>query len=189
MQECSNYEELNTHDRSHHETNNGSALQCDDSFHGMRWYRFMGDGGTTMPTSCVPLNRCGTHHPGWLQGSHPTQEEWTVYRSVCFTWPGDCCKWSTIIRVRNCGEFYLYDLTKAPVCDSRYCSKGKGKTENTTCLGYLKRKNERSSIENGERWRSMIWAWKKRISIVELWYHVLLVAMLSSELQPFKVEG
>ena len=39
------------------------------------WYRFTGAAVDRMPTSCVPINRCGTHVPGWLAGSHPSHEE------------------------------------------------------------------------------------------------------------------
>ena len=91
-----------------------------------KWHRFMGAAGTAMPTSCVPIHRCGTHAPGWLQGSHPTKEQGVVTRKVCFHWSGNCCKWSVNINVRDCGEFYVYKLPKSPVCSLRYCAEQKG---------------------------------------------------------------
>lgn len=75
-----------------------------------------------MPTSCVPTHRCGTHAPGWLSGDHPTEDQGVVTRKVCFHWSGDCCKWNVNIKVRNCGEYHVYQLLKTPVCNLRYCA-------------------------------------------------------------------
>ena len=74
-----------------------------------------------MPTSCVAKNRCGTHAPGWLNGQHPKVEEGVVTRQVCFHWGDNCCNWSNNVKVRNCGEFYVYELRKTPQCQLRYC--------------------------------------------------------------------
>ncbi|KAK3731079.1 hypothetical protein QZH41_007969 [Actinostola sp. cb2023] len=89
-----------------------------------KWYRFTGTAGSAMPTKCVPGRHCGTHAPGWLSGSHPTQAEGMVTRKVCFTWGNNCCRWNNSIRVRNCGEFYVYELGKTPLCNLRYCGNG-----------------------------------------------------------------
>ena len=89
----------------------------------------MGAAGTAMPTACVPTHRCGTHAPGWLQGGHPTEEQGVVTKKVCFHWSGNCCKWSVNIRVRDCGEFYVYNFPKTPVCYLKYCAEQKGITE------------------------------------------------------------
>ena len=32
------------------------------------WYRFQGQAGTKMATSCVPFKRCDGQRPGWLKG-------------------------------------------------------------------------------------------------------------------------
>ena len=94
-----------------------------------KWHRLMGAAGTAMPTACVPTHRCGTHAPGWLQGGHPTEEQGVVTKKVCFHWSGNCCKWSVNIRVRDCGEFYVYNFPKTPVCYLKYCAEQKGITE------------------------------------------------------------
>ena len=91
------------------------------------WHRFMGEAGTVMPTSCVTMHHCGTHAPGWLEGSHPIVDKGAVTRKVCFHWTSNCCTWSTNIKVRNCGEFYVYKLEDTPVCRLRYCVENKGK--------------------------------------------------------------
>ena len=85
------------------------------------WFRFQGDAGTKMPTSCVPDWRCGTVQPGWLSGSHPTETEGEVERTVCFRRGNDCCQHSIAIKVRNCGSYYIYYLFKTK-CNHRYCS-------------------------------------------------------------------
>ncbi|KAK3736078.1 hypothetical protein QZH41_006891 [Actinostola sp. cb2023] len=89
-----------------------------------KWYRFTGAAGSAMSTKCVPGRHCGSHAPGWLSGSHPTQAEGMVTRKVCFTWGNNCCRWNNSIRVRNCGEFYVYELGKTPLCNLRYCGNG-----------------------------------------------------------------
>ena len=92
-----------------------------------KWHRFMGAAGNAMPTSCVPKHRCGTHAPGWLKGDHPTKEQGVVSRQVCFHWWWSCCLWNVYIKVRNCGEYYVYQLPQTPVCYLRYCTEKTGK--------------------------------------------------------------
>ena len=85
------------------------------------WFRFQGDAGTKMPINCVPYRMCGTVLPGWLSGSHPTETEGIVSRTVCFTDREICCKHSVSIKVRNCGSHYVYNLPKTR-CSRHYCS-------------------------------------------------------------------
>ena len=99
----------------------GNVLRCDQRDLTKGWYRFSGQAGSAMPTKCVAKNYCGTHAPGWMQGSHPTQAQGAVTRKVCYHWNNNCCNWSNNIRVRNCGGFYVYELDKTPVCHLRYC--------------------------------------------------------------------
>ena len=121
--ECKNYKVLNTKDRSMSQPK-GNILKCDKNDLTKGWYRFTGDAGSTMATKCVPKNYCGTHAPGWMSGPHPSQAEGIVTRKVCYNWNNKCCNWNNNIRVRNCGGFYVYELTKTPVCSLRYCGSG-----------------------------------------------------------------
>lgn len=86
-----------------------------------------------MANKCVPINHCNTNAPGWLNGSHPQNEdEGEVMRTVCFHWKNDCCHWKTQIKVRICGGFYLYYLKKNALGDKfnyRYCGNGGGKEQ------------------------------------------------------------
>ncbi|CAH3175999.1 unnamed protein product [Porites lobata] len=117
--QCQNYASLNSGNRkitypyNHHYCDNGI---------GPGWFRFVGSAGTRMPTSCPPTGRCGTSAPGWLNGGHPTVADGQVSRQVCFHWNGNCCLWSTNIKVRNCGSYYVYYLSGTPSgCHLRYC--------------------------------------------------------------------
>ncbi|EDO46575.1 predicted protein [Nematostella vectensis] len=122
--ECRRYTVFNRFDRAIGNTAQNS-LKCDQrDLPGNLWYRFLGAAGNAMPTSCVPVRRCGTHAPGWMVGSHPSLRNSLVTRKVCYHWSGSCCRWSNNIKVRNCGGFYVYQLPKTPVCMLRYCGRG-----------------------------------------------------------------
>ncbi|KAL9987886.1 hypothetical protein ACROYT_G002264 [Oculina patagonica] len=126
---CSNYRFLNESNRAK-TYNKPSPYICDSSLSG--WYRFGGEAGSQMPESCVKERHCGTHAPGWLNGSHPTVADGAVKRKVCFHWSKRCCRWSTVIEVRNCGGFYVYKLHRPPACTLRYCGNGLSPTTAST---------------------------------------------------------
>ena len=88
------------------------------------WYRFQGAAGDRMPDKCVPLHHCGTRNPGWLKGIHPNVSEGAVTREVCYHTQGGCCSRSSIIKVKNCGSYYVYELQRPPGCSYRYCGRG-----------------------------------------------------------------
>ena len=90
------------------------------------WYRFTGAAGDRMPTSCVEPDSCGTHAPGWLDGSHPSAEEGIVTRRVCYHWSSNCCYRKNEIQIKKCNGFYVYRLIKLPECDLRYCGSNAG---------------------------------------------------------------
>ncbi|EDO28690.1 predicted protein, partial [Nematostella vectensis] len=74
-----------------------------------------------IPTSCVAKHYCTAHAPGWMTSPHPSVADGVVTRTVCYNWDNGCCHWSNNIRVRNCGEFYVYELSAPPNCYLRYC--------------------------------------------------------------------
>ena len=115
--ECSNYKTLSEPDRAQ---GYKGIVRCDRSLI-KGWYRFQGGAGKQMPDKCVPKQQCGTHAPGWLNGSHPSVADGAVQRKVCFHWSSGCCQWSQDIRVRNCGGFYVYELPPTRYCSLRYC--------------------------------------------------------------------
>ncbi len=85
------------------------------------WYRFEGAAGTQMPETAPSTYSCGTHAPGWLNGSHPSAADGVVSRQACFHFFSDTCNWSSTINVVNCGSFFLYELADPGVCRLRYC--------------------------------------------------------------------
>lgn len=90
------------------------------------WYRFAGEAGTQIATSCVPQDRCHTVSPGWMDGAHPSVQDGVVMRTVCFHRLGECCRWETTIRVRKCEGFYVYQLHYPPMCKMGYCGNSGG---------------------------------------------------------------
>ncbi|XP_044181282.1 uromodulin-like isoform X1 [Acropora millepora] len=118
--ECQNYQVLSNADRK--VTNDDTPLLCDNTL-GPAWFRFQGDAGTKMPTSCIPSSKCGTHATGWLNGTHPETHEGKVTRQVCFSF-SSCCYWSVNIQVKNCSGYYLYYISGTPsrnTCHLRFC--------------------------------------------------------------------
>ncbi|XP_066022761.1 uromodulin-like [Pocillopora verrucosa] len=122
---CYNYRNLSDADRKSTYNTPYGREKCDDDSSSIifgKWYRFVGDAGTKMPTQCVPDNRCGAVLSGWLKGGHPTLADGEVSSRVCFTRGGDCCKKASKIHVKDCGSYFIYQLQKVPTCDLRYCS-------------------------------------------------------------------
>ena len=117
LSECQNYGGLNSYTRK---ITYSYGSYCDSGI-GPGWFRFEGSAGTRMTTLCPPGYRCGTHATGWLNGGHPTVADGQVSRQVCFHYSQNCCHWSTNIKVRNCGSYYVYYLNGTPNCSLRYC--------------------------------------------------------------------
>ena len=152
MDECKNYTLLNEGDRSQGNTLQ-TSIRC-DRYLVTGWYRFQGDAGDRMPNKCVLQYRCGTEHPGWLNGTHPTVAEGVVTRQVCYYGGGrqrrsDCCYYSNLVRVKNCSSYYVYELQKLSFSYPclRYCGNaGAGRLQSISGLIVFKTKNEFKDI-------------------------------------------
>ncbi|CAH3133175.1 unnamed protein product [Porites lobata] len=118
--ECQNYGSLDNADRK---ITYGRPNNSCDSGIGPGWFRFEGSAGTRMPTSCPPTHRCNADATGWMNGAQPSVADGQVSRQVRFHWiDSGCCQWSTNIKVRNCGSYYVYYLSGTPGgCHLRYC--------------------------------------------------------------------
>ena len=81
---------------------------------GPAWFRFLGDAGSKMSSSCVPKHRCEAHASGWLNGTHPTKADGIVTRQVCFTFADSCCRREINVKVRNCGKYFVYFIKGTP---------------------------------------------------------------------------
>lgn len=111
---------LNGGDRTQRNTLQNNP-RCDGKDLPPGWYRFQGAAGYRMADKCIPMFRCGTDAPGWLSGTHPTVAEGLVTRNVCYNWHSNCCNLNNTIRVRNCGAYFVYELSYTPTCPARYC--------------------------------------------------------------------
>eukprot|EP00118_Oscarella_pearsei_P017842 m.179541 g.179541 ORF g.179541 m.179541 type:complete len:343 (+) comp39221_c0_seq12:624-1652(+) len=89
------------------------------------WNRIDDTLGGQMSETCPPsLHVCGTDAPGWLQGTHPIRFGVETPDKGCFLWEGNCCNWSTDVKVLRCGTFYVYNLPLTPVSYLAYCGRG-----------------------------------------------------------------
>ncbi|XP_068679572.1 uncharacterized protein [Montipora foliosa] len=87
------------------------------------WYRFLFFASMATNYYSGSTRYCDTWGRGWLTGSHPTVSDGIVNRKVCFAHSSSSrCPYSTYIKVRNCGKFYVYKLKPTPVCNLRYCT-------------------------------------------------------------------
>lgn len=120
---CNHYTVL---DQAWRSTNTTSKFKmCDRRVNWKGWYRLFYKGQSVqMPERCVRPNRCGTHAPLWLAGTHPKRRNGIVTRRVCGSWKKKCCAFpSTPIKVKKCrGNYYVYKLTRPPACYLAYCA-------------------------------------------------------------------
>ncbi|XP_078062394.1 uncharacterized protein LOC144488233 isoform X2 [Mustelus asterias] len=86
------------------------------------WYRFNSSGGWKIPEAWVAEEHCSTHHPGWLQGSHPTLEQEEVNRTVCFQKDVERCERKREIKIKNCDGYFVYELKPTRGCKAAYCT-------------------------------------------------------------------
>uniref|UniRef100_A0A0P6JXY0 Uromodulin n=1 Tax=Heterocephalus glaber TaxID=10181 RepID=A0A0P6JXY0_HETGA len=115
---CQAYRTLDQYWRS---AEYGAGYSCDSDLRG--WYRFVGQGGVRMADTCVPVQRCSTAAPLWLNGTHPSNDEGIVSRTACAHWSGHCCRWDTRVQLKACaGGYYVYNLTAPPECHLAYCT-------------------------------------------------------------------
>ena len=120
---CTNYKVLSEADRAQ---GNTMYLGVKEKLK-TGWYRFQGAAGDRMPNKCVFRWRCGSQHPGWLNGMHPTVSEGVVERRVCFSEQESCCVRNETVKVKNCSSYYVYHLQWVHP-DFRYCGNaGAGK--------------------------------------------------------------
>ncbi|CAF0892553.1 unnamed protein product, partial [Adineta ricciae] len=121
--QCYNYTLINDPTRSIYVVKNGSAVCDTNTFSSAAvWVRFVGSGGSKIPTSAIADYRCNTDAPGWYSGNMPIAVNATTNGSACFAYSGSNCSWSTTISVTNCGSYYVYELVAPPACSLRYCT-------------------------------------------------------------------
>ena len=118
--DCTSYINLTAADRN---VRYRGHAKCDNNLK-TEWYRFQGQAGRQLETSCPSMGSCNTAVPVWMKGKHPNVEDGIVQRQVCFHWYYICCYKPSTIDVRNCEAYFVYRLRKVPFCNSRYCGTG-----------------------------------------------------------------
>ena len=119
---CNSYTVLSEADRAQgYRVTNASNYRYDNNDLVSGWYRFQRAAGDRMADRCVPMNHCGTQVPTWLNGTHPTIAEGVVIRRICYHYSNKCCDWHQIIRIKNCGAYFVYDLSRTYYYYARYC--------------------------------------------------------------------
>lgn len=115
---CLDYKTINEWERS---TANTFGSACDAFLH-PGWYRITSKAGEVMPTECIEYGgRCGTAYTIWLNGSYPNQGEILNATACTSSLNGDCCSLSYEIQIKNCSEFYVYNLVPVMGCPQSYC--------------------------------------------------------------------
>eukprot|EP00794_Sanderia_malayensis_P003871 gene3871-4414_t len=115
---CTSYLSLREANRN---VNGGSGTSECDYVLIFGTYRFSGSARVKMPTSCVPADSCSTQGAGWIATPEPTQADGVVIRKVCFSFSTNCCFENKMVRVRNCGSYFVYELVSTGDCIYRYC--------------------------------------------------------------------
>jgi len=95
-------------------------------FNNTRWHRFVSAASAPLTRRrivedrCVnQTNACGVKYQGWLNGKHPAPQdgikamELKFFKSYCGSMHGN-------VRVRNCGDFYVYQFISMPFWDCEY---------------------------------------------------------------------
>eukprot|EP00058_Branchiostoma_floridae_P018182 XP_002603671.1 hypothetical protein BRAFLDRAFT_98619 [Branchiostoma floridae] len=99
----------------------GETGLCDSDLR-RGWYKFDSLAGGQMPTSCVPRYSCGTPGPVWMNGTHPDEPGVVADATACAHVGRNCCQFPSAMRVKNCGDFFVYYLTRTPGCGMAYCA-------------------------------------------------------------------
>ncbi|XP_047433609.1 uromodulin-like isoform X2 [Mugil cephalus] len=120
---CDLYTVLNDDWRSTNNTGN-AVIHCDRDINWQGWYRLLlEETSAQIPERCVETYRCGTHAPLWITEPHPTKSDGIVNRTVCNSWGGSCCYFSShTILVKRCHDYYVYKLDIPSTCHLAYCT-------------------------------------------------------------------
>ena len=125
---CSSFKTLTRIERK--ATSATVSLTCDSmkssnkspDWYGTGWYKISENIGSKIAENPPSVNHCGTAAPAWIQyGGHPTKlGETNESVRVCFVWGGNNCHNSVLIKIRNCGNYFLYYLPDYNGCTG-YC--------------------------------------------------------------------
>lgn len=105
------------------------SYYCSLDWKGPGWYRVVDHAGTMLAESSLGphMNQCGTSYGGWLRnGTHQNITNGQVGdATVCYTgFQGDKCMMKSQIKIKNCGDFFVYRLPGVFMndCNAGYCT-------------------------------------------------------------------
>lgn len=88
------------------------------------WYSVKVNGkNVDMPNTCINAGTCGTTASIWLDGTLPLKPYEIVRLKACVTGflPGECCKKSYNVMVKNCLSYNVYYLPYTDSCNEAFC--------------------------------------------------------------------
>lgn len=121
---CNNYQSINNPYRSpKYKVSPGEVLLCDNKL-SQGWYRFTSIVGGKMPTTKPQPYHCGTVAPIWMDGTHPTTKGQVTQAKACTNFHNRLggCAWPQPMPVKNCGDFFVYQLGPSRSCSMAYCA-------------------------------------------------------------------
>ncbi|XP_064595404.1 von Willebrand factor D and EGF domain-containing protein-like [Liolophura sinensis] len=87
------------------------------------WYRLkMGSDDADLATSAPKLGACNTRFPIWMNGTVPSvlnQQTETIACIVASS--NNPCAVKLPVKVKNCGQYRVYELQPTPFCSTAYC--------------------------------------------------------------------
>ena len=99
------------------------AQRLSPDWKGEGWYRVVGPAGTKLAgTPTKDLYYCGTAGSRHVEGSLPTKLGETVSSKACFSRNRNDCEKPQDVKIRNCGQYFLYYLPETPACWQGYCT-------------------------------------------------------------------
>jgi hypothetical protein len=125
---CSSYTTINDPTRS---TTYVGSNACDNGplFNGSNggaWIRFIGTGGTTIPTTSIGTNHCGAYLAGWYNNTLPLATNMITNGTVCFDTGVPSSTFVVYVSVILCPgtptNYYVYFLPPTNACSARYCT-------------------------------------------------------------------
>ena len=139
ISECKNYKSLTDSTRKLNVPSTPTNKRADRlgliytsvDWKGEGWYRVMGGAGMRIPedpftsVQSTGYKHCGTYCPGYLSsGSHPqTPGQLVDNVKVCYNCNGNICNYNNnVVKIRHCGEYFVYYLTRASTTPMRYCT-------------------------------------------------------------------
>ena len=101
--------------------NTQKASRLSPDWKGEGWYRVVGPAGTKLADTPLEIYHCGTIGARYVQGSHPTKIGEIITTKACYK-HDRICERPQDVKIRNCGEYFLYYLPETQSCWQGYCT-------------------------------------------------------------------